>query len=638
MSAQVEHVAGKVFDYVIVGGGTAGLTLAARLSADPSVSVLVLEAGEAHLNNKDILTEQRYYLLLANKSYSYSHKWIAQQHAADRTGVWERGKGLGGSSAINFMGWFRPPGQDINDWEKLGNPNWNFSNYLDRVVRVEGLDVESGEGFVDTKEWKVGRSGPIKVSYPEVLGEGERRVLETFVNGGFKKNATPFNGDPSGCYLRPSNRDPKTNTRSYATTAYYEPNAHRTNLTVLVTATARRVLFSASANQNGEVEATGVDFEYGGKVYDVSAKKEVLLCAGTLSTPHLLELSGIGSRKVLSKIDVPLKVDLPGVGENMQEHIFAGLSYELKDDAPLDTLDPTKRTGEPPAVFKGGCGVVAHLTLSQLSSQPRAAELHSRISRILDELRTEVDEMERQGGEDVEGLQVKKGLVKQYAILKEKYACVEGEGSPGFQWICLPAFLSGPNKPTPGKKYITMMLVLNYGFSRGSIHATSSDPSEAPEIDPRYLSQDIGDSLTHLSLQLPPLFSDTNIADLDLMYEHFLSMRRLAELSPFKEMVAREHNPGPEVLSEEDVKTWIRKTFATIYHTVGTCSMLPRDSGGVVSPEMKVYGTTNVRVVDVSVVPLHVGANTQCTTKTDHDVFGIGNQAADIIQGKWPSA
>ncbi|KAI0759156.1 alcohol oxidase [Irpex lacteus] len=617
MTAKIDDVANKAFDYVIVGGGTAGLTLAARLSADPSKSVLVLEAGEAHLENRDILAVQAFGSHFANDAYTWRHKWIAQKHAADREGVWERGKGLGGSSAINFLGWFRPPVQDIDDWERLGNPGWNYANYLERVKRAEGL-VEPNKdvaerNYIDTKEWTVGRDGPIKLSWPSVVEEGESQILDTFHKDGFKKTTTPYNGDPTGYFLVPSTRDPKTNTRSYATTAYYQPNADRPNLTVLVTAVGRKVLLS-SADANGEVSATDVEFEHGGKVHQVHANKEVILTAGALTSPHLLELSGIGRKDVLSKADIPLKIDLPGVGENLQEHIYAGVTFELTDDAPLDTLDVLRDPAvlakhlelakEGKGLFNAGCVGVGFLALAQLNPK-RAPELHARIIKILQELETEVEELEKKGEVDP----VKKGLVEQYKLLQKKYSDKEGEGSPSFEWISFPACFSFPNLPTPGKRYVSMFLILNHGFSRGTVHAVSNDPSVPPEIDPRYYSQNI---------------------DLELMYEHFVRMRHIASLSPFKDIIARELNPGSDVTSEADIKQWITKSFQTIYHTIGTNAMLPKEKGGVVSPQLQVYGTKNLRVADISVVPLHISANTQSTA------YGLGQIAADIIEGKWP--
>ncbi|KAI0337693.1 alcohol oxidase [Trametopsis cervina] len=622
MTAKLEDVAGKTFDYIIVGGGTVGLTLAARLSADPAKSVLVLEAGEAHLNNHDILGVQMYGSHFANDLYAYRHKWVKQAHAADREGVWERGKGLGGSSAINFLGWFRPPGRDIDDFTKLGNPSWTFPHYLSRVNRAEGLvppppAIASANG-IDVEGWKVGREGPVVLSWPGVVEEGERRIMETFHADGFPKNATPYNGDPSGFYMIPSSRDPKTNTRSYATTAYYTPNASRPNLTVLVTAPVRRVLLSTSLDAAGLRTATGVEFSHAGgaEVFSVNAAKEVLLAAGTLTSPHILEQSGIGRKSVLERVGVPVQVALPGVGENLQEHIYSGVTFELTDDAPLDTLDLlrdpaelTKHLALAPTgqgLFNAGCVGIGFTSLGSLT--PRAAEIHADVLKRVEVLSAQVKEEEGKEGEDEV---VRRGLLEQWKVLEERYRPGEGEGSPGFEFISFPAFYSFPNFPKPGKRYVTMMLVMNYSLSRGTVHSTSNDPLEAPEIDPHYLSHEV---------------------ELEMMYEQFQRMRRIASLPPFKDMIATELNPGPEVQSEKEVKEWIRKSFMTIYHTVGSCAMLPKDKGGVVDPELKVYGTANLRVVDIGVIPLHIGANTQSTA------YGLGEIAGDIIEGKWPSA
>jgi len=151
-----------------------------------------------------------------------------------------------------------------------------------------------------------------------------------------------------------------------------------------------------------------------------------------------------------------------------------------------------------------------------------------------------------------------------------------------------------------------MMMLLNHGFSRGSIHSVSNNPAEAPELDPGYFSQDI---------------------DLQLMLELFKRMRRIAQVAPFKDMIAKELNPGAEVQTDEQIISWIKATFSTIYHTIGACSMLPKDQGGVVDSSLKIYNTTNIRVADISVVPLHIGINTQATA------YAIGEIAADIITG-----
>jgi len=149
---------------------------------------------------------------------------------------------------------------------------------------------------------------------------------------------------------------------------------------------------------------------------------------------------------------------------------------------------------------------------------------------------------------------------------------------------------------------------MNHCFSRGTIHSTSADPRKEPTFDPRYMHEGV---------------------DLDVLTEMVKFARDLSQIAPLKDMIVGEVNPGPEVKDEDQLRDWIKKCFGTTWHTAGSCSMLPRASGGVVDPELKVYGTNNVRVVDLSVVPLQFAAHPQAT------VYAIAEQAADIIKGNF---
>jgi len=508
---------------------------------------------------------------------------------------------LGGSSAINFMGYFRAPDRDIDDLEKLGNPGWNFKRYEKVLQRIEGFvepEADIKKRFdLNCDNWTIGRDGPLKISLPTKIDNANEQIMQAFHKDGFPVNQNPFNGNPNGYALWPSTRDPVTNKRSYATTAFYLPNKDRKNLTVLVTATVHRIL--SSTDSNGELTATGVEFEFGGQIRQVFARTDVVISAGTLTSPHLLEQSGIGKRSLLEKLGIPVKLDLPSVGENLQEHVFIGMSYELTDDAQFDTVDllrdpavlaehiELEKQGK--GVFHAGLGGVGFLTLDQLT--PRAEELY----KSMEDMVASLDPKTTQPG-----------LLDQYNLLLERYK--PGNGSPGLQFIAFPGFFSFPKFPAPGKRYVTMMLTMNHGFSRGTVHSVSNNPTEAPEIDPGYLSQGI---------------------DLEILVELFKRMRRLVQIEPLKDIIAGELNPGAEVQTDQQIVDWIKATFATIYHTIGSCSMLPKDKGGVVDPSLKVYGTKNLRVADISVVPLHVSGNTQSAA------YAIGEIAAEILTGKF---
>jgi len=151
------------------------------------------------------------------------------------------------------------------------------------------------------------------------------------------------------------------------------------------------------------------------------------------------------------------------------------------------------------------------------------------------------------------------------------------------------------------------MTALNHPFSRGTIHVASADPGLPPACDPHYLENDF---------------------DIQLLVEGLKFIRRLKEVEPFKSMIVTEVDPGNNVQTEEDFRTYIIRELGTVFHTAGACSMLPREKGGVVDPTLKVYGTANVRVVDLSIVPLHFASHPQAS------VYGIAEQAADIILGR----
>ncbi|KAF9821193.1 hypothetical protein IEO21_00801 [Rhodonia placenta] len=576
MSASLDDVSNHFFDYVICG-----LTLAARLSEDPNVSVLVLEAGGTNIDDPAIR------------------------------------KGLGGSSSINFMCWTKPHANDIDDLEKLGNPGWNWKNYEKYLSRTEGflapnLDVQKRNNMC-FDSWRMGRNGTID--------EAESRILQTLINAGLPSAPLPVRHEPTGVFLAPNTYDPASHTRSYATTAFYTPNKGRENLAVLVDAAVDYV--RTERTKSGKLSAVGVEFEHGGKKCTVNARKEVILSAGSLKSPQILELSGIGSKEVLEKAGVPLKLELPGVGENSQEHTFIGVSFgeqqchlfysvpdatnhviELRDDVDFDTVDLLRdpvfaaqhlelhSLGS--GIFTKGIVGFAFVPLSMLSDKSgdiyKAAE--EKIVRNADKYPP--------------------GLLEQYKIQLERLRT----DAPGCEIISFPGHLSAPCQPENGKRYLTLLVAMNHCFSRGTVHSTSSNPRKEPEFDPHYLEEKV---------------------DLDIWCETTKFVRGLSQVSPLKDMIVKEVNPGPAVEDDGQLRgmpglalcadfllivsaEWIKTYFGTTWHTAGTCSMLPQPKGGVVDPALKVYGTNNIRVVDLSVVPLHFGAHPQAT------VYAIAEQ------------
>lgn len=598
MIVPTDQLDAQSFDYVIVGGGTAGLTLAARLTEDPSINVLVLEAGQANIDDMQLLRPASYASHFGNPSYAWPHKTTEQKYLNGRSADWPRGKGLGGSSGINFMVYTKPPASDIDDIERLGNPGWSWKGLAPYFRRVEGFtdptDEYKQQTGVNTSDWKIGRDGPLQISFPAHFSDFELEIQKSFINAGLSPAKRPLDGDPAGVAFCPNTYDPRLHKRSYATTAYYLPHKDRPNYRVAVGAHVNRVL--SEKGPTGVWVATGVQFTdvATGKSGTVFARKEVLLCAGALKTPQILELSGFGRPDVLKRIGVPVKEALLGVGENLQEHYFVGFSWELKDDVPYDTYDLLRdpaiaaQHADLHALGKGlhTTGVVGFSWASPASVVPpdRQAALRGEIQAAIDA----ADE------------KANPGLKTQLSIALERF-----DTSPGLEFISFLGFLSGPKPPEPGKRYVSIVVATNHCLSRGSVHCASADPQQDPDSDARYYEQDV---------------------DLSLHVEAAKYARRVASMPPMCDLLAREYNPGPEVQSNEQLREWAKLTLGTTWHTASSCSMLPRAQNGVVDPTLKVYGTQNLRVVDLSIVPLHIAAHTQAT------VYATAEKAADMIK------
>ena len=312
------------FDYVIVGGGTAGCVLANRLTADGRSRVLMLEAGPRD-NYLWIHIPIGYGKTMFHPVYNWGFHTEPEAEMNGRRIYWPRGRGLGGSSSINGLIYIRGQPEDYDAWAAAGNSGWAWRDVLPYFIRSEGNQrgasaTHGGDGPLACSD--IG--APHELIEAIIAGAGELGVPRTDdFNGGVQEGAGYFQ------------LFTKNGLRCSSAVGYLRPARSRANLAVEVGAQATRVLCEGS-------RATGVEYRQGGEVKRVAAMREVILAAGSLQSPQLLQLSGIGPAPLLQKFGIPVLHDLPGVGENLQDHLQLRLIF--KCTKPITTNDDLAST------------------------------------------------------------------------------------------------------------------------------------------------------------------------------------------------------------------------------------------------------------------------------------------------------
>ena len=319
------------FDYLIAGGGTAGLTLAARLTENPQIHVGVIEAGIDRSDDPTVLTPGFAPLMWENPDYDWIFKTVPQTHGNNRIVAHPRGKQLGGSSAINFNYWTHASQQDIDNWGALGNAGWSWTELFPYFQRSETynpppayVSEQVDTTFIDPALH--GHNGPVQDSFPPFYDNFYKAFEPTYKKLGLGPTGDPKGGLGIGAYTTLLSLEPKGLSRSYAANAYYKPNAARSNLKVLTGALVTSINFAPSSQP---LKATGLSFEVQGENYTASARREVILSAGSFQSPQLLELSGIGSSALLRSKGIEALYDNPNVGENLQDHVLLPIGFRV---------------------------------------------------------------------------------------------------------------------------------------------------------------------------------------------------------------------------------------------------------------------------------------------------------------------
>ncbi|CAA9964970.1 hypothetical protein CFE70_007983 [Pyrenophora teres f. teres 0-1] len=582
-SAKSCQVGDDSFDFIIIGGGTAGSVVATRLSQSlPQYCVLVVEAGPDGRNVEGIYIPGLRGSIFGSV-YDWSLPTVPQPAANNRTIVHRRGKVLGGSSALNLMVWDRATVKEYDAWEELGNPGWGWESMYPAMLKSENFQRRNGSAQYGTDG--VGYGGPIQVALAEDPPPQLQACVPTLMNLGVQENLESLNGSSLGVMYQPAMYRVSNHTRSYS--ADYLARASD-NLVILFNTTIQKVQLNKSGSK-----ATGVVLT-NGKI--ITAKKEVVISAGSLLSPKILELSGIGKKAVLENAGIEQLIELPGVGENLQDHIRTQTTYELKPDilgvdvlkydaarAALE-LDLWKRNQTSLYQYAGNCyGFLKwKQALGDDKELVQLANQSANHSNVVDEKKLALITDSSLEAPDLE------------VLFSDGYTGTAGyprNGTLGY-----------------GKQYATLLVGVQHPFARGSVHINSSDPSTAPLINPRYLSTPY---------------------DLESLKAAVKYTRKLSNTAPFKDVWISEFDPGMSTQTDAQWETYVRDNVGTFYHPLGTCAMLPKKDGGVVDPQLRVYGVKNLRVVDASIMPMIVSAHIQTA------VYGIAERAAEMMVAEY---
>ena len=386
-------------------------------------------------------------------------------------------------------------------------------------------------------------------------------------------------------------------------------------MTILEETVVERVIFDQQPTS--DVIAAGVQCRSNGTQKIFRARMEVILCAGTFQSPQILELSGIGDRKLLSSLGISLIIENPFVGENLQDHLNCGPSYEVNEGIPTvdDARNPAVRqqakeqyeqdkTGP---LAKGGCHTFGYSSLQMFSSTTDTNELIHRVDQHI------ASAIHESLGDRLPSQSLQDSFIR-------KMMADPDEATATIYMSAMQRNLDQPEEKRkailqPGN-YISLIAMLSHPFSRGSVHIQSTDPTVKPIVDFQYLSQEL---------------------DVQVFGRHLMDFENLVQLEPLASCLKPGGQRLPKTFPEkiesvEQAAKMIRQCSGTNYHPTSTCPMMSKELGGVVNDRLVVHGTKNLKVCDASIFPLIPRGNVLSS------VYACAERGADLIKQDLESA
>ena len=514
------------YDYVIIGAGAAGCVLANRLSENPKNEVLLIEAGGRGKGPYFKIPKLGAGLLLSKHAWNYTTEKFGPDNHYE---IWPRGKVLGGSTALNGMVYNRGTKSDYDELEAMGNKGWGWDDILPAYQAIEGNQCGPGP----TR----GTDGPLKVSIPR-LDEIGRDILEAGARQGFER-LDDIN-DSEAERIAPAMGNIYKGFRVSAADAFLYPVLKRPNLTVATYTLAQRLIF-----ENGR--AVGVMTSNNGSVSEVRGR-EIIMAAGALESPKLLQMSGIGPRDVLADAGVPVYLERENVGRRLLEHFCVINAYRLKEDLGYNKQLRT--------TFAKGITLLKYLAT-------RKGMLSTPTGEVIAILKSS-DEAQRVDAQMlVSMMSVAGGTVRPDKLDESNNLSID---------------------PLPG---VSLMCEILRPTSQGTVRISGAGPDDPLLIAPNYLATEY-DRRTSVNL--------------------LRRVRELFEQSPLADRIEHELAPGSQYHSDDNMVEVILNNGTTGSHAINTCGMGPGDED-VVDDRLRVRGVDGLRIMDCSVIPMMVSGN-----------------------------
>ncbi|KAK3319359.1 hypothetical protein B0H66DRAFT_624076 [Apodospora peruviana] len=555
------------YDYIVVGGGVGGLVVANRLTEDRSVTVLVLEAGKLDFPANSVTVPG-----LVGHGWDPAYDWnistIPQEFLDNSTIPLPLGHVVGGGTILNGLPTTRPG-------RRSANPGWGWRGLLPYFMKSEtfvaDMDSKVTRDFNIQTDMSVhGTNGPLEVTYPRFL------YISNFLQG-VSELGVPLLNDPNagvmaGAMIVPSTMSVQSQSRADSRTAYLDGAISRPNLHLASEQTVTRILIGANGSAPGINVPLFGELRRAYGVQSVNCIMEVILAAGAILSPILLQVSGIGPALVLKELNISVQVDLPGVGQNLQDHAMVQPFYNYTNTCLFSAADIAGAILQEveDEYFTNHTGPWTAPLIST-TAFPSLRSLTANWSSILQSVSSCSAEQHLPPGQHptiLKGYDQQRQLLLQFLNWDDVGALEVMADSIG-----------------------TLSVSNLHPFSRGTVRALSADVFASSdtvaadvEVDPRYCSQP----------------EDCTI----------LNTTAMQQLMP-KPPAPWDKMAGPGPLNETVLLDAVQRNLRTEFHPCGTTSMMPFELGGVVNPRLVVYGTANLRVVDGGIMPLVPAAHVQ---------------------------